>query len=89
MAKCKHCSRDWYIKAKGLCERCYANPQIRVLYPNLKGRTGRRTDLRREPTEDELDAIIAAQMKRLPRWWYNDTPACERSNNVKETSPLK
>lgn len=28
----------------------------------------------REPTEAELDALIARQRKRLPRWWSKEDP---------------
>lgn len=35
MEQCKHCSRITFIRSRGLCYRCYTNPEIRKQYPLL------------------------------------------------------
>lgn len=68
--------------SKGLCYRCYGShgkPGVRHLYPSLDPVSGVRSSLQyREPTEAELDALIAEQMKCLPPWWEEETRRMER-----------
>jgi hypothetical protein len=33
MKSCKHCHRNLWIKARGLCDRCWRHPEIRNDYP--------------------------------------------------------
>ncbi len=70
--KCLHCN---IRKAKpgytaGLCHRCSLDPEIRALFPSKsKFNPNRHWQSGREPTEAELDAMIAERMKTLPAWW--------------------
>jgi hypothetical protein len=38
----------------------------------------------REPTEAELDATIAEQMRRLPRWWYLEVERARQAELVSD-----
>ena len=62
---CVHCGVKKTIQARGLCRFCWNRPRIREMYPVIMD-----TAPRREPTEEELDAIIAEQRKCLPADWY-------------------
>ncbi len=55
---CKHCGlyRDY---AWGVCFRCHKLPEVQAAYAPKST----------EPTEEELEAIIAEQMRCLPDWW--------------------
>lgn len=55
---CKHCPQEANAN-RGLCNRCYKNKRIRDLYPVLTEEP--------EPTQEELDRIIAEQEQTLPR----------------------
>lgn len=66
---CKHCGKNNRIRARGLCSECYKNADIRSQY-------GRRLEShgRGEPTEEEVERIIAEQMALpLPWWWDHET----------------
>lgn len=63
---CLHCKTRYANRPHGLCTSCYMNTAVRCRYPLRK--TGRRFDY--EPTEEELNAIIAEQLQSpLPEWW--------------------
>lgn len=67
MPNCLHCERRKPARGKrGLCFACYVEPAVRALYP-------RRAKYDVEPTEAELDAMIAEQMKCLPSWWHDES----------------
>ena len=71
MALCLFCGKRQGGKGRGLCARCYATPAVLARFPD--GRTLRRYEAASdEPTEEELERIIAEQMKRLPFWWPKD-----------------
>lgn len=53
------------LKCRGLCARCFSTLAIRQLYP-CEAKAPRRDT---EPTEEELERLIAQQMRCLPRWW--------------------
>jgi hypothetical protein len=72
--KCRHCPRRRNAGGRrGLCLVCYRNPKIREQYC-------RYAQGEREPTETELDALIAQRMQCLPEWWYEEVEA-EKNRN--------
>lgn len=67
---CKHCKRNGSIRARGLCSECYKNADIRSQY----GRRRLESHGRGEPTEEDVERIIAEQMALpLPWWWDLET----------------
>ena len=68
--RCVHClsrpARAW----RGLCKACYHHAATRSLYP-AAGR-------RHEPTMEELEELIAQQMKNLPPWWRAESERAAR-----------
>ncbi len=84
---CRHCGKTRFHRCRGLCATCYKLPGVRDRYEPLgpHGRAGAR-GRREEPTEAELDAVIAEQRKRLPPWWNEDAtqdPRDERPRVVR------
>lgn len=70
---CRHCQVKNANRPLGLCWTCYYKPGVRALYPSTsKYAPKRHGSAHREPTEAELDAIIAEQMKCLPAWWNKE-----------------
>lgn len=66
--KCVHCGlRRGQPRRRGLCERCYGDKDVRRLYRRADGRYDQC-----EPTEAELERMIAEQMANLPAWWPKD-----------------
>ncbi len=63
--RCEHCKKRDYQQGRGLCWRCHRDPEIREQYE-------RQYDNGDELTEEQLDAMIAEQMKDLPSWWWED-----------------
>lgn len=61
-SRCRHCQRRFSCKPRGLCSTCFADMSIREQHAPLKERP-------REPTEAELETMIAEQMACLPAWW--------------------
>lgn len=63
------CKKSCQTLARGLCHTCYENPAIRVLYPKKK--VGRKAGFKfadwHEPTEEELNALIAEQLPTMPK----------------------
>jgi hypothetical protein len=66
MERCVHCSRAGHTVARGLCKKCYGIPAIRVATP-VRKRGGYTRNSYHEPTEAELDALIAAQLPTMPK----------------------
>lgn len=68
---CKHCGGPpRWLAGRGLCTPCHKNLEIRDQYPLLRPRNSSDDrDREYEPTEAELDALIAEQMRCLPAWW--------------------
>lgn len=66
MILCQHCHRNKATRPRGLCFGCYLDVAIRSLYPS-------KTPNRGEPTEAELEAMVAERSKpeNLPIWWFN------------------
>jgi hypothetical protein len=74
---CKHChKREAAKRSRGLCGTCHKDREIRALYPTAYVYSERAANLstHREPTEAELDAIIAEQSQHLPDWWDTEDP---------------
>ena len=70
---CRHCQRNKAIRPRGLCWKCYYAPGVRDQYAPLTPAGS--YALRREPTEAELDALIAQQSAALPEWWNESADA--------------
>lgn len=73
---CAHCkTEDVWLVGRGLCGTCHKKKDIRFQYKLKNGRTEEDTagDHLPEPTQEELDAMIAERMKNLPAWWRHDT----------------
>ena len=69
MIKCRHCRKDALsIVARGLCWRCYNKKEIRSLYP----KEFKYVPPEPEPTKEEVERLVAEQMKCLPDWWYKE-----------------
>ncbi len=66
---CRHCTKGKVNRPRGLCWRCYYTPGVKALY----GITHKFAP-KPEPTEAELEALIAEQSKpeNLPAWWNDD-----------------
>ena len=65
---CRHCSEPKTLFARRLCVRCYRTPGVKELYSSASADY-------HEPTEEELDAMIAEQMRNLPDWWDRESRA--------------
>jgi len=63
MKRCLHCGVR-KAKARGLCEHCYENREIRAQYPTLY--PGNYCAGGNEPTEEELDVLIAERLPTMP-----------------------
>jgi hypothetical protein len=65
-AICRHCGKKKVNRPRGLCWACYYTPGVKELYPVTS-----KFAPRDEPTEAELEAMIAEQMRpeNLPDWW--------------------
>lgn len=74
MTLCRHCNRRKAAQYKrGLCFACYFDPAVRKLYPSISAYAPNCAKPNEgEPTEAELDAIIAEQMRCLPPWWKGE-----------------
>lgn len=75
---CRHCSKKKVNRPRGLCWTCWHDPAVRFLYPvgsanpataryvpKTRGGLGREA-VDDEPTEEELDAMIAEQLPTMP-----------------------
>lgn len=47
-------------------------PMVRCKYPMLRNTAPPARDDNWDPTEEELDALIAERMKNLPPWWDSE-----------------
>lgn len=68
MFTCRHCGRvTQATRPRGLCYRCFDDVKIRRQYRAYARWSGDEVD----PTEAELDALIAERMKpeNLTKWW--------------------
>jgi hypothetical protein len=68
--KCLHCRRNKPGHGnRGLCRGCWNDPRVRNRYREIRatGPTG-------EPTEAEVEAMVAEQRNRLPAWWDKERP---------------
>ena len=54
-------------KIRNLCNKCYEDRDIRKLYPKKTYTKG--VEKYEDPTQEELDKMIAEQMANLPSWW--------------------
>jgi hypothetical protein len=73
---CQHCQRPKLIRSRGLCYTCYDDPEIRVLYDLA-------TKPCHEPTQEEVDRIVAEQMALpIPEWWEQETERPDSSRTA-------
>lgn len=63
MDGCLHCGKRLPVMARGLCQRCYKDKAVRVLYPPA---VRRYTPPAREATEEELDALVESRRPTMP-----------------------
>lgn len=63
---CKHCSKWRMIEGRKLCCSCYKNAAIRAQYPAESRINRNRQNGSPEPTEAELDALIAERRATMP-----------------------
>lgn len=57
---CVHCGRTRYIKARGLCWKCWGTPVVRSAHG--KRSTAPKNPWRGEETRAEVEALFAQQM---------------------------
>ena len=62
---CAHCHRRQGNRGRNLCNICYKDRAIRALYPV-------RPHPDHEPTQEEVDRIVAEQLAHLPSWWHRE-----------------
>ncbi len=67
---CRHCNKHPGSRSRRLCCACFKNEKIRAKYPA-------RYVTANEPTEAELDAMIADGLANKPEWWNDSTKAME------------
>lgn len=67
MSACRHCGQTRPLQSRGLCWGCYGKPKVRDLYPS--GGCG---DGQGEPTQEEVDRMVAEGLANLPDWWQRD-----------------
>jgi hypothetical protein len=79
--QCQHCGEFRATRPRGLCHHCHGNLRIRVKYANSYGRV---EDVFTDPTQEELDAILAETMAALPSWWNH---ASERQDEEYVSRP--
>lgn len=62
--QCNGCGNIRFHHCRGLCRGCFGDPVIRAKFPpkNAGG-------ICHEPTEEEVEAIVAEQYNNLPDWW--------------------
>ena len=82
---CKHCRERPGYQARGLCWRCYRDLTVRRLYPQ----DPRAKRPEHEPTEEELEALIAEQSKpeNLPGWWPEESRRVRRAADPRRADP--
>lgn len=71
MSICLHCHKNKVNRPRGLCWTCYYTPGVRELFapgsgnPKTAKFAGQRGN--NEPTEAELDAMIAERLPTMPQ----------------------
>lgn len=78
---CRHCEAELSRAggaARGLCWKCYRDPLVKALYPTrLRGPGGAAYGY--EPTSEEIEQMVSAQLACLPDWWAAE---CERERDA-------
>lgn len=64
---CRHCGKPVASRKRGLCWRCSGTPEISDLYP------AQPPGPHYEPSAEEVERIVAEQMRRLPKWWNQES----------------
>ncbi len=69
---CNHCKKPIaYPRARGLCWVCNGSHEIREQYAESKYAPRGRCH---EPTEAEVEAMVAEGYRNLPSWWESSWP---------------
>ena len=72
---CKHCQKHVGTRPRGLCHRCYLDVTIRKSYPPLSVMGTYAADYEeREPTEEEVEKMIAEQLPTMPGEMFKHPP---------------
>ena len=80
--KCIHCrTRTRSCGRRGLCHHCHQHPEIREQYLASPIRYIHVP----EPTEDEVEALVAAGMANLPEWWEESSMRQRRKDERRRT----
>ena len=66
---CLHCGLTRRLKGRSLCPSCYQRPGVKEQYQLVK-KSYRPKGY--EPTEEELNVMIAEQLQRKPRWYVEE-----------------
>lgn len=78
---CRNCGAKQSCRPRGLCHTCYYAPGVREKFPR------HRNDPNAEPTEAELEAMIAEEMRNLPSWWDGQTELAESELGYRAKQP--
>lgn len=75
MIYCRHCGERRLEHARKLCRACHRKPDVREQYSSRQGPLPPPP----EPTEAELEAMIARRMRNLPAWFIRENEMRGRS----------
>lgn len=81
---CRECG--WSFSKRRRAKDSLSCVQCKKNAGNRKRYTLRARDRNPDPTDEELESLIAKQTKRLPGWWLSDTRAMEAAE-MYGTSP--
>lgn len=95
MTTCLHCGPTHRaLAARGLCWLCSQKPAVRRLYPRfaypkVRAKTPRSASYGREPSAEEVERIVAEQMKpeNLPTWWIDEERKQGRGTDPPDPEP--
>jgi hypothetical protein len=72
---CVHCGKkNICLQGRGLCQPCHGKIDIRHQYLRSSNNRAQLNSPRVDPSEEELNALIAEQMRCLPPWWNDAYP---------------
>ncbi len=72
-AACRHCGKRRVNRPRGLCWQCYYAPGVKDLYPSTS-KFASKSARGHEPSAEEVEKMVAEQMKCLPPWWFDHDP---------------
>lgn len=88
-ARCLACDADPDAgtqgpRGRGLCPRCYRDPETRALYPVLRHHGTMHVPHQDDPTEEELDRLIAERSINLPDWFIREQRSAFAASTLNE-----